>query len=60
MNNNFFQFGYTQILSQRFHTLRQKARFIDDYTKEFYQFMGQNDLMELEDHMVAWYLGGLW
>jgi hypothetical protein len=30
-----------------------------DYTEEFYQLVARNDLSEIEEQMVVWYLGGL-
>ncbi|KAE8676682.1 putative CCCH-type zinc finger family protein [Hibiscus syriacus] len=59
MKGHFLPFGYTQTLFQRLHALRQGARSIDDYTEEFYQLVARNDLSEMEEQMVAWYLGGL-
>lgn len=32
---------------------------MDDYTEEFYQLITRNDLSEMEEQMVVWYLGGL-
>jgi hypothetical protein len=44
---------YMQTLFQWLHTLRQGARFVDDYTKKFYRFIAQNDLSEAEEELVV-------
>lgn len=59
MNGHFLPFGYMQSLFQRLQALRQGARFIDDYTEEFYQLIARNDLSETKEQLVARYLGGL-
>ena len=33
---------------------------MEAYTKEFHMLVAQNDLGELDDQLVAQYLGGLW
>jgi hypothetical protein len=52
----FLPFGYTKILLQRIHTLRQATRSVDEYTKEFYQLITWNDLLETEQQLMAHYL----
>ncbi|XP_022843219.1 uncharacterized protein LOC111366753 [Olea europaea var. sylvestris] len=59
MKGHFLPFGYTQTLFQRLHSLRQRARSVNDYTEEFYQLVARNDLSETEEQMVARYLGRL-
>lgn len=34
-------------------------RSVDDYTEALYQLIEQNDLSEMEEHMVARYVGSL-
>lgn len=41
------------------HLLRQDTKSVDDYTKEFYQLIAQNDLSETEEQLVVRYVGGL-
>jgi hypothetical protein len=52
-------FGYTQMLFQRLHMLRQGVKSVDDYTEEFYQLDARNNLSETEEQLVVSYLGGL-
>jgi hypothetical protein len=59
MKGHFLPFGYTHTLFQRIYTLRQGARYADDYIEEFYQLVAQNDLSETEEQLVVRHLGGL-
>ncbi|KAJ8636125.1 hypothetical protein MRB53_010392 [Persea americana] len=35
------------------------TRTVEDYTTEFYQLLARNEIQELEDQLVAQYIGGL-
>ncbi|PKI68069.1 hypothetical protein CRG98_011665 [Punica granatum] len=44
---------------RRGRNLRKGSRPVDDYTVEFYQLVARNELQEIEDQLVARYIGGL-
>ena len=43
---------------QRLQNLKQNAKSMDEYTTEFYQLIARNELQEIEDQLVARYIGG--
>lgn len=59
MRKNFLSFGYSQTLYQRLHIIKQKGKFVNDYTNEFYQLVSRNDLVERVEQLVVRYLSGL-
>jgi len=48
MNEHFLHFDFSQILYQQLHVLKQKGKFIDDYTNKFYQLEAKNALAEIQ------------
>ena len=59
MNEHFLHFDYVQTLQQQLHALKQKGKFIDDYTDKFYQLEAKNAPVEIQKQLVARYLSGL-
>jgi len=59
VREHFLPFVYFQTLYKRLHMLKQGGKFVNDYTNELYQLVSMNDLVEIEEHLVARYLSGL-
>ncbi|CAA0817111.1 F-box associated ubiquitination effector family protein, partial [Striga hermonthica] len=55
----FLPFNYRRMIYQKFQTLRQGSRSVDDYTEEFYRLLKRIDVRETDDQLVLCYIGGL-
>ena len=44
---------------QKLQNLKQGSKTVDNYTTEFYQLVARNDIQEIEEQLVACYIGGL-
>ena len=54
MLENYKQDGYLHI-----HSLKQRDMSVEDYIVEFDNLMLKGELKELEEHIIAQFLGGL-
>ena len=59
MRATFLPYNYQRILYQRLQNLKQGARAVDDYTIKFYQLVARNEVQEMEEQLVARYIGGM-
>eukprot|EP00268_Persea_americana_P043447 TRINITY_DN43680_c1_g1_i1.p1 TRINITY_DN43680_c1_g1~~TRINITY_DN43680_c1_g1_i1.p1 ORF type:complete len:213 (+),score=30.45 TRINITY_DN43680_c1_g1_i1:507-1145(+) len=59
MHSMFLPYNFQRTLYQRLQNLRQGTRTVEDYTTQFYQLVARNEIQELEDQLVARYIGGL-
>ncbi|KAF7140831.1 hypothetical protein RHSIM_Rhsim06G0132200 [Rhododendron simsii] len=55
----FLPHNYSRLIFQRLQNLRQNMRSVDDYTTEFHQLVARNDVAEIDEQLVARYVGGL-
>ena len=59
MRPAFLFYNFQRLMYQRPQNLRQGMRSVDDYTTEFYQLIARNEIQEMEDQLVARYIGSL-
>ncbi|CAA0831210.1 F-box associated ubiquitination effector family protein, partial [Striga hermonthica] len=59
MEEEFLPFNYVSVVYQKFQTLRQGTRSVDDYTKEFYKLLTRIDSRETTVQLISRYISGL-
>ena len=59
LRGTFLSYNYQRLMYQQLQNLRQGMHSVEDYTTEFYQLLARNEIHEIEDQLVARYIGGL-
>jgi hypothetical protein len=54
-----FALNYLWTMYQRLQNWSQGEKLVDEYTEEFYKLLMRVDLLELDEQLVSWYIGGL-
>ncbi|KAK0592440.1 hypothetical protein LWI29_019234 [Acer saccharum] len=59
LKEKFLPVDFAQTSFSQFNNLRQESKSVQDYTEEFYKLMARNVTQEIEEQLVARYVGGL-
>ena len=55
----FLPYNHQRVMYQQLQHLRQGTHSVEDYIMEYYQLVARNKIHEIEDQLMARYIGGL-
>lgn len=59
MQKHFLPYNYNYLMFQKFQTLRQGTRSVDEYATEFFRMINRVETQDSEQQLVMRFVGGL-